>query len=153
MKRWGRRRLLRTIDLDRVLAAIREAERRTSGEIRVSVAPFFWGSVRRTAERAFVRLRMTGTRERNGILFFIVPSRRRFAVLGDVGIHAKVGQEFWDELAGLLSGSFRREEFTEGLVRAVAAAGEKLAAHFPYDAATDTNELPDDIDLGGTKGA
>ena len=153
MLRGGRRKLLRTIDRARVLEAIREAERRTSGEIRVSVAPFFWGSVRRTAERAFARLKMTGTRDRNGVLFFIVPSRRRFAVLGDVGIHAQVGQEFWEELAGLLSGHFRKGEFTEGLVRAITAAGEKLAAHFPYDAATDVNELPDDVDLAGGKDA
>jgi uncharacterized membrane protein len=147
MLRSGRRRLLKTIDRERVLAAIREAERRTSGEIRVSVAPFFWGNVRKVAERAFVRLKMGETRDRNGILFFIVPARRRFAVLGDSGIHAKVGQEFWDLVAGLLSESFRKKEYTEGIVRAIGAAGEKLAEHCPYDAASDINELPDDIDF------
>ncbi len=148
MLRRGRRHLLRTIDRERVLEAIRAAERRTSGEIRVSVAPFFWGSVRKVAEKAFSRLKMTETRDRNGILFFIVPARRRFAVLGDAGIHDKVGQEFWDLVAGLLSESFRKGEYTEGLVRAIGAAGEKLAAHFPYAGAADINELPDDIDFG-----
>ncbi len=144
----GRRHLLKTIDRGRVLEAIRAAERLTLGEIRVSVAPFFWGNVRKVAERAFARLKMTETRDRNGILFFIVPARRRFAVLGDSGIHARVGQEFWDLVAGLLSESFRKREYTEGLVRAIAAAGEKLAAHFPYVAAADVNELPDEIDFG-----
>ncbi len=148
MMSWGRRKLLRTIDGGRVLESLKEAERRTSGEIRVSVAPFFWGSVRKVAEKAFVRLKMTGTRDRNGILFFIVPARRRFTVLGDAGIHARVGQEFWDTVAGLLAESFRKGEYTEGLVRAISAAGEKLAEHFPYDAAGDVNELPDDIDFG-----
>jgi len=145
----SRRRLLKTIDVERVKKAIEEAERRTSGEIRVSVAPFFWGRVRRVAEKAFTRLRMTETKDRNGILFFIVPSRRRFVILGDEGIHAKVGQDFWESLAALMSDHFRKGEFTEGLVRGIEEAGMKLAAHFPYDAKTDVNELPDDIDFGG----
>ena len=143
-----RRKLLNQLDVESIRKAIRDAERETSGEVRVSVSRFFWGSVRRAAERAFWRLGMTGTRQRNGILFFIVPSRRRFVVLGDEGIHAKVGQEFWDEIAGILSAEFRKKRFQEGLLRGIALAGEKLAAHFPYDAATDRNELPDDVDFG-----
>jgi uncharacterized membrane protein len=100
------------------------------------------------AERAFVRMGMSRTKLRNGILFFIVPARRRFAVLGDEGIHAKVGQEFWDAVAGRLGEHFRKGEFTAGLVAAIGEAGEQLAAHFPYDPETDVNELPDDIDFG-----
>ena len=144
----SRRKLLKAIDVERIKAAIAVAERSASGEVRVSVAPFFWGSVRRVAEKAFVRLGMTATKNRNGILFFIVPTRKTFAVLGDEGIHARVGQEFWDSLAGLLSGHFRKGEFTEGLVAAIKEAGRQLAAHFPCDPATDVNELPDDIDFG-----
>jgi uncharacterized membrane protein len=144
---FGRRQaLMKKIDRELVLRAIREAERVTSGEIRVSVSRFFWGNVRRVAEKAFVRLGMAGTRERNGILFFIVPSRRAFVVLGDEGIHARVGQDFWDSLAAVLSGHFRKGDFTGGLLEAIQAAGEKLSTHFPYDAATDANELPDEID-------
>jgi uncharacterized membrane protein len=144
----SRRKLLKVIDVERVKAAITSAERSASGEVRVSVAPFFWGSVRRVAEKAFVRLGMTATKDRNGILFFIVPARKKFAVLGDEGIHARVGQEFWDSLAGLLSGHFRKGEFTEGLIAAIEEAGRQLAAHFPCDPSTDVNELPDDIDFG-----
>jgi uncharacterized membrane protein len=145
----GRRKLLTKIDREQVLAAIRDAELRTSGEIRVSVSRFFWGGVRKVAEKAFARLGMTRTKERNGILFFIVPSRRAFVVLGDEGIHARVGQDFWDRLASELSGRFRTGDFTGGLVRAIGTAGEKLAAHFPYDGSTDVNELPDDIEFSG----
>jgi uncharacterized membrane protein len=144
----SRQRLMKTIDAGRVKAALQDAERRTSGEIRVSVAPYFWGPVRRVAEKAFDRLNMHRTRDRNGILFFIVPSRKRFVVLGDAGIHARVGQDFWECLASLMSGHFRKGEFTEGLVCGIEEAGLKLAAHFPYDPATDVNELPDDIDFG-----
>ena len=144
----GRRKLMKAVDVERVKAAIGQAERETSGEIRVSVAPYFWGPVRHVAERAFERLGMSQTRQRNGVLFFIVPSRRRFVVLGDEGIHAAVGQDFWDSLAATLAVHFRKGEFTEGIVRAIGEAGAKLAAHFPCDPATDKNELPDDVDFG-----
>ena len=145
----SRRKLLKTIDVDKVKAAVAAAERATSGEVRVSVSRFFWGGVRRAAERAFDRLGVSRTRDRNGVLFFIVPARKKFVVLGDAGIHAKVGQEFWDSLAGLMSARFKKGEFTEGLVEAIEEAGRRLAAHFPYDAAVDVNELADDVDFGG----
>ncbi len=143
-----RRQLMKTIDIDRVKAAVAEAERATSGEVRVSVARYFWGPVRPAAEHAFARLGMSKTKDRNGILFFIVPARKKFVVLGDEGIHAKVGQEFWDCVAGLMADHFRKGEFTEGLVRAIGEAGRQLAEHFPYDASYDINELADDVDFG-----
>jgi uncharacterized membrane protein len=144
-----RRRLFKHLDQERVRAAIVEAEKRTSGEIRVSVAPLFWGRVRPVAERTFWRLGMANTRQRNGILFFIVPARKRFVILGDEGIHAKVGQEFWDGIAARMAEHFRKGEFTEGLVAGLGAAADGLASHFPYDPAADVNELPDDIDTDG----
>jgi uncharacterized membrane protein len=144
----SRHRLLKTIDIERVKAAIAAAERATSGEVRVSVARFFWGKVRPAAEHAFVRLGMAKTKDRNAILFFIVPARKKFVVLGDEGIHAKVGQEFWDCVAGLMSEHFRKGEFTEGLVKGIGEAGTQLAAYFPYDASVDINELADDVDFG-----
>lgn len=144
-----RRGLLKRIDTERIRIAIEEAEKRTSGEIQVSVAPLFWGSVRKTAEKAFDRLGMTRTAARNGILFFIVPARRRFAVLGDSGIHEKVGQDFWEAVAAALSEKFHTGDFTGGLVDAIHEVGERLAEHFPYDAESDVNELPDEIDFGG----
>ena len=142
-----RRGLLRAIDQQRVQQAIREAERQTSGELRVSVSRFFWGDVRKVADRAFGRLGMTATAQRNGILFFIVPSRRRFVVLGDKGIHAKVGQDFWNDLTAAISAEFKKGRFQEGLLNGIAEAGARLGAAFPYNPATDKNELPDDIDI------
>ena len=143
-----RRKLLKRLDVKRIRHAIEEAEKQTSGEIRVSVSRFFWGKVRPVAERAFRRLGMTRTKQRNAVLFFIVPSRKRFVVLGDEGIHGKVGQEFWDRIAAVMTEHFRKGKFTEGVVSGIETAAEALAAHFPYDAASDVNELPDDIDFG-----
>jgi len=145
------RKLIRTIDADKVKAAIQDAERRTSGEIRVSVSRLFWGKVEPVAWKAFHRLGMSATKDRNGILFFIVPSRRRFVVLGDTGIHAHVGQDFWEGIARAMSEDFKKGDFTDGLVRGIREVGERLALHFPCDAATDKNELSDEIDFGQSK--
>src|SRR5207248_5018067 len=109
-----RKKLLRIIDQDRIKDAIQRAEHRTSGEICVSVAPLFWGNIEKAADRAFDRMGMTRTSERNGVLFFVVPARRKFVVLGDRGIHERVGQEFWDRIAGMISEKFRQGDFTDG---------------------------------------
>jgi len=141
-------KLLAIIDDDRVKAAIAAAEKETSGEVRVSVSRFFYGSVRRAAERAFDRMGMRATKDRNAILFFVVPARHRFVVLGDEGIHRKVGQDFWDKLVAVMSGDFKEGKFNEGLIRGISECGRLLAVHFPYQGARDVNELPDDIDFG-----
>ncbi|HET9217549.1 MAG TPA: TPM domain-containing protein [Terriglobia bacterium] len=143
-----RKQLLRAIDSRRVEAAIQNAERQTSGEIVVSVAPFFWGSIPKAAKLTFTRLGVSRTSARNGVLFFIVPSRRQFVVLGDQGIHEKVGQEFWELVASHLTEHFHIGEFTEGLVNGIEEVGRQLATYFPYDRLADANELADDIDFG-----
>jgi uncharacterized membrane protein len=144
-----RRQLLRSIDSEKVKAAIQEAEHQTSGEVVVSVAPYFWGNVEKAARRAFVRLGISQTKMRNGVLFFIVPSRRLFVVLGDQGIHEKVGQEFWESVRAKLAEHFRAGSFTEGLVHGIGEVGRQLTKFFPYDRTADVNELSDDIDFGG----
>lgn len=146
-----KRKLLDLIDDNRIKAAIALAEQQTSGEIRVSVSSFFWGNVRRVAGKAFNRLGMQTTRDRNGILFFIVPSRHAFAIIGDEGIHNKVGQEFWEKLVATMALDFKAGNFNEGLVRGIAECGRLLASHFPYEGEKDVNELPDHIDFGGKK--
>jgi uncharacterized membrane protein len=143
------KKLIRSIDREKIKEAIQKAEHRTSGEIRVSVAPFFWGNVHKAAEKAFDRLGMTRTKDRNGILFFVVPGRRKFVVLGDRGIHERVGQQFWHRIVDVVTERFRTGDFTGGLIRGIQEVGEQLAVHFPYDAATDVDELPDDVDFGG----
>ena len=140
----SRRSLKKCVDQVQVVAAIREAERVTSGEIRVSVAHFFWGDVEKTAEKAFRRLGMENTADRNGVLIFLVPSRKRFAILGDTGIHERVGQAFWNDVSACLSSHFRRGAFTEGLVEGVRMVGDRLATHFPSAGDADRDELPED---------
>ena len=141
------RALRRAVDATAVQDAIARAELRSSGEIRVSVSHIFWGDARAMAALAFERLGLRATAERNGVLIFVVPSRRRFVVLGDEGVHALAGQELWDRAAAVLAARFSTGDFTGGLVEAITAVGDALAAHFPRRH-PDLNELPDDVDFG-----
>jgi uncharacterized membrane protein len=143
----SRRSLRKCVDQTQVVAAIRAAERLTSGEIRVSVAHFFWGNVDLTAWQAFHRLGMERTAHRNGVLIFLVPSRKRFAILGDTGIHAQVGPAFWQDVSACLAAHFRRGAFTEGLVAGIQLVGERLATHFPSAGSAEPDELPEDVDF------
>lgn len=123
--------LARYVDDKRVQAAILAAEARTTGRIQVALAPRFWGDVRMAGERAFKHLHVAGAPEHNGVLFFVVPERRRFVVLGDFGIHEKVGQEFWHRTAAALRERFKAGDLTGGLIHGIEEAAKELARHFP----------------------
>jgi uncharacterized membrane protein len=135
------------IDVAAVEGAIRAAERRTSAEIRVAIArSWFWGDARAAAERAFRKLGVERTRARNGVLIFVAPSRRKVAVIGDVGVHAKMAPDFWAAVVDRMVADFRRGDRTAGLVAAVELLGNALAAAFPRGPG-DVNELTDSVSL------
>ena len=133
------------IDQARVIAAIGAAERLTSGEIRVFVSRQPADDAVAAAQSHFERLGMTQTEARNGVLIFLAPRSRAFAVIGDTGVHEKCGDSFWRELASAMSVQFRQGDFTTGLVLGIERAGALLAAHFPRQA-DDRNELPDRVE-------
>jgi uncharacterized membrane protein len=133
------------IDEKRVASAIAEAEQRTSGELRVLVARQPAPDPIVAAQSHFERLGMTQTAARNGVLIFIAPASRTFAVIGDTGVHEKCGPAFWRELADAMTDHFKRGEFTEGLVLGINRAGTLLATHYPRRP-DDRNELPDAIE-------
>jgi uncharacterized membrane protein len=132
------------IDEPRVLAAIRDAEQLTSGEIRVLLARHAASDPVAAAQKHFQRLRMTHTKHRNAVLIFVAPKSRTFAVIGDAGVHEKCGDAFWRELAAAMETQFRAGDFTGGLVHGIARAGALLAEHFPREP-DDRNELPDTV--------
>jgi uncharacterized membrane protein len=141
--------LIGSVEQNAIVAAIREAESRCSGEIRVHVEPSLRGrDIRFVGERTFERLGMTKTALRNGVLLFIAAKEQQFIVLGDSGIHEKAGDDFWKDVASAVADEFRSGRFTEGIVAAVRRAGEKLAEHFPH-ASGDRDELPNEVSLGG----
>ncbi len=127
-----------------IVAAIREAEKKTSGEIRVHLERKADSDILAHAAREFERLGMTRTEARNGVLIFMGVKSRRFAVLGDRGIHEKVPAGFWDEIAAGMAAAFREDRFADGLAAAIRQIGGKLGQYFPYER-TDLNELPDEI--------
>ena len=114
-----------------MVGAIREAEQKTSGQIRVWISHKYMDDPVAAAQMEFVRLGMTRSPERNGVLIFVAPRSHQFAVIGDEAVHAKCGDEFWRKLVDAMSGYFRKSEFTPGIIHGVQKAGELLAEHFP----------------------
>jgi len=131
MFRRHQKKFLSRLDQDALEAAIREAERKTSADIRVVVLPRVRGSLARVAELTAHRLGLTAAPQRNGVLIVVVPSRREFHVWGDRAIHEKAGEEVWSSIARTISEKFRGGDFTGGLTAGIGEAGRALAAHFP----------------------
>jgi uncharacterized membrane protein len=134
-----------------ILAAVKEAENETSGEIRVHIETSCHEDVLDRAAWVFKKLGMHETEERNGVLFYLAVGDRKFAVIGDAGINAKVPEGFWDDVKELLLGNFREGKFTEGLSAGIILAGTHLKKHFPHKL-DDVNELPDEISFDKLKG-
>ena len=132
---------------DRIVAAIRQAELATSGEIRVHVEVGAHAPALDVATRVFRQLGMHETQDRNGVLILLEVDRREFAIIGDEGIDRVVSEDFWDTERDLMQQHFRKGEFTEGIVAVIEQIGAKLKRFFPYRA-DDVNELPDDISYG-----
>lgn len=134
----------------RILAAIKEAENETSGEIRVHIETSCNEDVLDRAAWIFRKLGMQKTAERNGVLFYLAVSHKKFAVIGDGGINSKVPEGFWDDVKELLRARFLEGKFTEGLTEGILMAGEHLKKHFPHSK-DDTNELTDEISFDKIK--
>ena len=132
------------LEHDKIVAAIRKAEARTSGEIRLFISRHDPADAVIAAREHFHQLGMQKTGERNGVLIFVAPKAHKFAVFGDTGVHAKCGEPFWRALAEEMTGHFQQGKFTEGIVHAIGKAGDLLAEHFPRKK-DDQNELPDEI--------
>src|SRR5271163_4943011 len=127
-----------------IVAAIQHAEKKTSGEIRVFVSRHKPDDAIAAAQAEFAHLGMNKTADRNGVLIYVAPLVRKFAIIGDTGVHARCGDEFWQKVAAEMTGHFKREEFTEGIIHAVRKAGALLAQHFPAKK-NHPNQLPDDV--------
>lgn len=127
-----------------IVNAIAEAEKNTSGEIRVHLENKCSADVLDRAAQVFAKLHMHKTKERNGVLFYLATEDHKFAILGDAGVNAKTGPDFWDTIKAGMAEDFSKGNFTEGLVNGIIKAGEQLKVHFPYQS-DDVNELPNEI--------
>jgi uncharacterized membrane protein len=139
---------LSKLEHDRIVQAIRDAESKTSGEIRVYVQrgkldidPLI------VAQKKFQRLGMHKTRERNAVLIFVAPRAHKFAVVGDKAIHEKCGEQFWQHVVSAMRAHFQNEKFSRAIVEGIEEIGKLLAAHFSRTSAN-ANELSDEIAEG-----
>ena len=130
---------------DQIVAAVRAAEAKTAGEIRIFISRKETSDPLAAAQAEFTRMGMTNTAERNGVLIFVAPRSQKFAILGDKGIHERCGENFWRAVAEQMAAHFRKSEFTDGIVSAIQKAGTLLAEHFPR-LTDDKNELPDAVE-------
>ncbi|GAB3854893.1 TPM domain-containing protein [Hymenobacter terrigena] len=135
-----------------LVAAIRQAEVTTSGEIRVHLEDTCpTPEPLDRAAQVFGELNMHKTAARNGVLFYLAWQSRQFAVIGDSAINAAVPDDFWETTKEAVLEQFRHENYVLGLERGIKMVGEQLKRYFPYNAATDQNELDDSISFGGQK--
>jgi uncharacterized membrane protein len=130
-----------------IVAAVKQAEKNTSGEIRIFLENRCKEDVLERAVQVFKVLGMNKTELRNGVLFYLAVKDHKFAVIGDKGINEKVPANFWDSIKDHMRSCFVEGRFADGLSDGVRMAGEQLGAHFPYQK-EDVNELPDDLAFG-----
>lgn len=140
------KKFIRHLDHDRIVEAIRQAETKTSGEIRVYIQR---GELERDvlseAQDQFQALGMQDTAARNGVLIFVAPRARQFAVVGDEGIHQKCGDVLWQRVVEKMRNHFRENHFSDAIVDAIHDLSQVLADHFPRKPG-DVNELPDRVE-------
>jgi uncharacterized membrane protein len=136
---------LSKLEHDRIVQAIRDAESKTSGEIRIFIQR---GNLTADplviAQKKFQRLGMYKTRERNAVLVFVAPRAHKFAVIGDQAIYEKCGEQFWQRVVDGMRKHFQDENFSRALTEAINEVGKVLAAHFPRTS-SNANELPDEV--------
>ncbi len=130
-----------------IVKAIKQAEAHTSGEVRLFVEDHCKDDVLDRAAFMFEKLKMHETELRNGVLFYLAFLDHKFAIIGDVGINAKVEGNFWNDIKEKMAEHFAKKEFTEGLSKGLIQAGEALGKHFPRQS-SDKNELSDHVELG-----
>ena len=147
---WQKKKDFFTQEENRQLVeAIQKAEQQTSGEVRLFVeSKCKYVDALDRAREIFAGLKMYETELRNGTLIYIAVKDKQAAVLGDEGIHQKVGAKYWKDVVNKMLLQFKNQKLTDGICQGIFELGEALKSHFPYNSHTDKNELPDEIVFG-----
>jgi len=145
---FGKKELLTEAEKEQLVQAIRNAERLTSGEIRLYIESHckYVDPIDR-AQEVFLQLGMEKTKRSNGVLLYVAIKSRQYAIVGDKGIHEKVGNEYWQQQSAKLRSNFSAGHLVDGIEACIKETGELLCQYFPHEAG-DENELPDDIVFG-----
>ncbi len=142
-----RRRFFSKEEEKLIVGAIRSAELGTSGEIRVHFSKVLVNNVMEDAHLTFTKLKMQETERRNGVLIYIVPSSKQFAIIGDEGFHQIAGDDFWQSVKEKMLSYFKDGRFVEGITKGIEEVGVILKKHYPREN-NDINELNDEISYG-----
>lgn len=129
---------------EKIIEEIRQAEDKTSGEIRVHLDHHLEGDALEKAQKVLYQLGMTKTKHRNGVLIYLNPAHRKFAIVGDEGIHKVVPSNYWEDVKEGMQKFFQAGKFCDGICWSIRQVGEKLKIYFPIEK-DDRNELPDII--------
>ncbi len=127
-----------------IVQAIREAEKNTSGEIRVHLEKNNKTPGKKRALQVFKELGMQHTAQKNGVLFYVDVDNKVFIILGDKGIDYIVPSDFWESTKDIVIQNFKKGKYAQGLTEGIKEVGNKLKKYFPYQS-DDINELPDEI--------
>ena len=130
-----------------IVQAIVEAEKNTSGEVRVHIENHSNKTPLERAQEVFFELKMEATNDRNGVLFYVSVTDKKFAIIGDQGINELVATDFWNATKEIVLNHFKQGAFKQGLVEGIIKAGEMLEKYFPWEHG-DVNELSDEISKG-----
>lgn len=130
-----------------VVEAIRQAEKETSGEIRVHIERTSEKEAYERAKEVFNLLKMDATELKNGVLIYLAVDNRTFAICGDKGIDDVVEADFWKSTKDLMATHFRNGDYKIGLIAGIKMAGEQLQRYFPC-MDDDRNELDNEISNG-----
>lgn len=133
--------------VQQILAAIQEAENKTSGEIRLHVENRCWGDSLKRAAFVFKKLNMQNTKQRNGVLLYIAIQSHKYAIFSDQGINEKTPEYFWEAIIKKMLEYFQRGELVEGICYGIEQIGANLQKYFP-GTQDDENELSNEISTG-----
>lgn len=129
---------------DEIVLAIRQAERNTSGEIRVHIEKTSQISHYNRTLEVFRILKMVNTKAQNAVLLYIAVQDKKFVIYGDKGINDVVPNTFWDTTKNIIENHFKQGNFKQGIIEGVLQVGEELKAHFPWNS-NDVDELPNEV--------
>jgi len=133
------------IEASLIVDAIKEAEINTSAEIRVHYTTKKSKiALIEEAQNTFSKLKMHETELRNGILIYLRLKSKEVAILGDIGIHQHVGNEFWEAVKEEIISTIQSSNITQGIIKGIELSGKQLSIHFPPNV-LNPNELSDEI--------
>jgi uncharacterized membrane protein len=133
------------LEHDRVAAAIRKAENKSSGQIVVFVTRRRPKDALAFARKSFRKLKLDRTEKRNGVLILVAPAAQKVAIFGDTAVDTKSDEAFWEEVIQQMQPDLKKGEFTAAIVGAVEKVGSVLAEHFPPDGSKRRNEISDEV--------